>query len=143
VHPAGHVAREAVDRRFLPEDLLELGGVGVGDRRGVEAGEPAANLERARKSLLHGDLLVEDEPDEQRQRLLGEKAVGFVVTCEVEMRRAGRGHAHDSSHALVTFRDALDTLHAPRARLSALASKAGGGRGVPLRGKAGKPPSAA
>ena len=78
-----HVAREAVDRRLLPEDLLEGGGVGCGDRRGVEAAEPAPDLERAGEGLLHRNLLVEDEPDEQGQRL-GEEAVGLVVAREVE-----------------------------------------------------------
>ena len=41
-------------------------------------------LERAGEGLLHGDLLVEREADEQRHRVRGDQLVGFVGLGEVQ-----------------------------------------------------------
>ena len=61
---------------------LELGGVRRGDARGVQVTQPPAELERAAERLLDRDLLVEREPDEERERLLDQQAVGLVVAGE-------------------------------------------------------------
>ena len=54
----------------------------------------AAQLERAGERLLHGDLLVEREADQQRERVLGEEAVGVGVAGEREVvGRDGQTHA--------------------------------------------------
>ena len=107
------------------------GGVGAAIVGGVEAAEPPPDLERAGEGLLHRHLLVEDEPDEQGQRLLGEEAIGLVVAREVEVRGAGGRHAPILVMELSSFpRDDLGTSAAQVAR-SALGSKAGGGPGCP------------
>ena len=62
-----------MDGRLLAEDLLQLARVGRRDGRCVERAEPAPELERAGEGLLHRHLLVEDEPDQQRERLLGQE----------------------------------------------------------------------
>ena len=79
-----HRAREAVDRRFLAERGLELGGIHRGDPAGVERADPLLQLERSGEGGLHGDLLVEREPDQERQRITGEELVGLVRVREVE-----------------------------------------------------------
>ena len=50
----------------LAEDRLEVGG---GELRGVERADPLAQHERPRERLLHRHLLVEHEPDQQRERV--------------------------------------------------------------------------
>ena len=62
-------------------------GIGRSDLGCIEAAEASSDLERPGERLLNRDLLVEDEPDEQRERLLGEEAIGLVVAREVEVRR--------------------------------------------------------
>src|SRR5204863_9441771 len=73
LHSARHRAREAVQRRLAAEDLFQLVGRQRRDRARVERAESPLQLERARERLLDGDLLVEREADEQRQRLLREQ----------------------------------------------------------------------
>ena len=75
VHSLGHRAGVAVDRGLLAEHRLELGGrQGVG----VEFAEPLLQRQRAEEGMLHGDLLVEREAHQQRQRVGGDEGVGFV-----------------------------------------------------------------
>ena len=71
-------------RRPLPEHLLELRGIHRRDPPGVERADPALQLERARERLLYGNLLVEREADQQRERLVDEQPVGLVVAGEAE-----------------------------------------------------------
>ena len=59
-----------MDRRLLPEERLELGGVGRRDRLRVERAEAPLELERPCERSLHGDLLVEREADQERERIL-------------------------------------------------------------------------
>ena len=79
--------------------------------RGVERAEPALELERAGEGLLDGHLLVEDEADQERDRLLGEERVGLVVAREVEAIGARRRHTEP---ILVRFR--VDTNRASHPR---------------------------
>jgi hypothetical protein len=81
-----HVAWESVERRLLAEDLVEPSRIQFGDLPCVETAETALQLERAGERLLQRHLL-EDEADEQRERL-DEQAVGLVVP---EMQAVG-GH---------------------------------------------------
>src|SRR6185369_17435309 len=80
--------REAVQRRPLAEDPIELGWIRAGDPAGVEVAEPLAQVERPRERLLDGDLLVEREADEQGKRVGSDQRVGLVVAGE----RESRGH---------------------------------------------------
>lgn len=68
----------------LAEGAIELPGVHAGDRRRVEGADAALKLEWAREGLLDGHLLIEDEADEERERLFGEEGVGLVVAGEME-----------------------------------------------------------
>ena len=56
----------------------------AGDGGGIEGADAALELERARKGFLHRHLLIEDEANEERERLLGEERVGLVIAGEVE-----------------------------------------------------------
>ena len=91
-----HRAGEAVDRGLLAEHALELGRVGRRDPPRVERAEPPLQLERPRERLLHRDLLVEREADQQRDGVAGEQRVRLVVGREVE---AVVGHARCYSEA--------------------------------------------
>ncbi len=84
VNPLRHRAGEPVDGGRLAEERLELARVGRGDRAGVERAESALELQRAGERRLHGYLLVEREPDQQRERILGDELVGLVVAREVQ-----------------------------------------------------------
>jgi hypothetical protein len=44
------------------------------------------------KRCLHRHLLVEREPDQERERLLRDQCVGLVVAREVEPVGCGHGH---------------------------------------------------
>ena len=100
-----------MERRPLPECAVELAGVHARDRARVEIADPPLQLERPREGLLHGDLLVEDEADEERERLLGEERVGLVVAGEVEPGRCMCLHvpilAPDAFSANLLLSDAL------------------------------------
>src|SRR5205085_6447199 len=74
-----HVAGEAVDGRLLAEDRLEIG---LRNGGGLERAEPLLQPERAEEGLLDGDLLVERESDEEREGIVREQAVCFVVLRE-------------------------------------------------------------
>ena len=82
----GHRAGEAVDRGLLAEERLE---VGLRDLARFERAEPLLQPQRAEERLLDGDLLVEREADEQRERILREQPVGRLVLREPE--RVGHG----------------------------------------------------
>jgi hypothetical protein len=84
-----HAPREPVEGRPLAEDLHEPLGLERRQLRGVEAAEPALEVERAVERLLHRHLLVEHEADQERQRVAGEQGVRLGVTGEVE--RVGHG----------------------------------------------------
>ena len=59
--------------------------------RRVEVAEPLPQLERAEERRLHGHLLVEREPDQERERVACDERVGLVVAGEVE----AVGHRRD------------------------------------------------
>jgi hypothetical protein len=81
VHALGHVGREAVDGGPLAEHGLELG---RRQRGGIERAEPLLDRERAGEGLLDGDLLVEDEADEEGHRVRRDQRVGLVGLGEEE-----------------------------------------------------------
>ena len=87
---AGHAAGKAVDGGRRPEHALELGWIRPGDAGRVKVTKPAAQLQRAAECLLDRDLLVEGEPDEERERLLDQEAVGLVVAGEGKSIGGGR-----------------------------------------------------
>jgi ATP-dependent helicase Lhr and Lhr-like helicase len=91
LRPLGHRRREAVERRPAPERLLELRRIHVRGRRGVECPAPPPELERRRERPLERHLLVEREPDEQRERLLDEEAICLLVAREAEAVGGGHG----------------------------------------------------
>jgi len=66
--------------------------VGRGDRARVERPQPLLDLQRPAERGLYGHLLVEREPDQQRERLLRDQCVGLVVAGEVEPVGCGHGH---------------------------------------------------
>ena len=61
---------------FSRKTSLSRFGVEGCDLRRVELTETLLELERAGEGLLHGDLLIEREADQQRERALGEETVG-------------------------------------------------------------------
>ena len=79
----GHAPREAVDAGLLAEDRTAVR-IEAGDLGGVQAAETLLQLERAGERGRHCHLLVEDEADEQRQRLRRDQPIGFLVPGEVE-----------------------------------------------------------
>ncbi len=81
-----HRAGEAVDRGLLAEERLE---VGLRDLLRIERPEPLLQPQRAEERLLHGDLLVEREADEERERIVREQPACLFVVGEPERR----GHA--------------------------------------------------
>ena len=70
-----------MDSRPLAEDGVQIG---VGQHRGVERPDPLADRHRSREGLLHRHLLIEQEPDQQRHRLLDEQLVRGVVVSEIQ-----------------------------------------------------------
>ena len=93
-HALGHRTGEPVQRRALAEHGGELLGVARRDARAVEVSQARAQDERPRERLLDGDLLVEREADEERERVGGDQPVGLVVAGEGQA--LGRGC--DASH---------------------------------------------
>src|SRR5262249_34388182 len=87
-----HVAGEAMDRRFLAEDLLEPGRIHTCDLGSVEPAETLLELPRAEKRGLRAHLLVEDEADQQRERVVRDQLVRSLVVREVE--RIGHAFMH-------------------------------------------------
>ena len=84
LHSLGHGAREPMQGRTLAEGPVQLGGIGAGDPGWIEVAQPAAQVDRSRKRLLHGHLLIEREPDQQRQGIAGDQLVGLVGVGEVQ-----------------------------------------------------------
>ncbi len=84
LHAARHRPGEAVDRRALAEDHLELVGIHRCDRRRVERADPLRELLRAEERRRHRHLLVECEADEERERLLRDELVRLLRLGEVE-----------------------------------------------------------
>ena len=58
---------------------------------GVQMTQSVAELQRAAEGLLDRDLLVEREPDEQRERLLDQQSVRLVVAGEGQSVGGRRG----------------------------------------------------
>ena len=54
------------------------------DLAGVEAAQTLLQLQRAEKCRRYRHLLIEDETDQQRERLCGDQPVGLVVPGEVQ-----------------------------------------------------------
>ena len=93
-HALGHRTGEPVQRRALAEHLGELLGVARRDACAVEVPEARAQLERSREGLLDGDLLIEREADEERERVGGDQAVGLVVAGEGQALGSGCCASH-------------------------------------------------
>ena len=70
-----------MDGRLLAKDRLEVGGR---ERRRVERSDALAQREWPGEGLLHGDLLIQDEPDQQRHWVRRDQRVGLVGVGEVE-----------------------------------------------------------
>ena len=88
-----HCAGEPVERRPAPEELLQLVRSHAGDlARAERAPEPLLELERRGERLLHGDLLVEDEADEEGEWVARKEFVGLAVPREVEAVGGFDGH---------------------------------------------------
>ncbi len=107
VHARRHRAGEAVDRGLLPEERLE---VGLRDLLRIERPEPLLESQRAEERLLHRDLLVEREADEQRERIGREQPARLLVLGEPERLghpRILRRGLHTSAAALDVRRCAL------------------------------------
>ncbi len=84
LHPARHGAWEAVQRRLFREEGDELLGVVGGDDGWIEGSAEASGQFGGRpKCLFHGHLLVQHHAQEQRQRVLAEQRVGFLVARQM------------------------------------------------------------
>src|SRR5206468_9756628 len=77
-------ARKAVDRRLLAEHLLEPARIHRGNLDRVEPAEPVTQLLGPGEGLLRRHLLIEREPDQQRQRILCQQRVCIVVVRKVQ-----------------------------------------------------------
>ena len=79
----------------------------------VEGTEPLLQLQWAREGGGHGNLLVEDEPDQERERVDRDQPVGLVVAREVEGVRhgsilAGRGMRIEMADPIEKTEDLAD-----------------------------------
>ena len=104
LHAAGHRAGEAVQSRPLLEDGRQALRLGRGDRGRVQpAAHAALQLERAAERLLHRDLLVEHEADQQGQRIGRQEPVGGLVTGVPETVGSMQGdHGADGTASVTT-----------------------------------------
>ncbi len=93
-HALGHRTGEPVQRGALAEHGGELLGVARRDARAVEVPEAGAQLERPGERLLDGDLLIECEADEERERVGGDEPVGLVVAGEGQALGSGCDASH-------------------------------------------------
>jgi hypothetical protein len=91
----GHRSRVAVKCRLLAERALEAVGIHRGELAGVEGADAALELERAAERLLHGDLLVEREADQERHRVAAEQFVRLRIAREVQGIRLRDRHEGD------------------------------------------------
>ncbi len=80
-----------MERRRGPKDGRQGLRIHGRDARRVEVADPPLQLGRSAERLLDGDLLVQREADQQRERFGDKQAVGIVVAGERE--RGGHGHA--------------------------------------------------
>jgi hypothetical protein len=78
-----------VQRWTFAEGCVELAGVHTCDLGGVDRPDPALQLERPGERLLDGDLLIEDEADQEGDGLGSEERIGLVVAREVKPVRVG------------------------------------------------------
>ena len=78
LHPARHRLRVAVQRARGGEQRDERLGIVLGDHPRVEvvAAQPACELGGRPERVFHGDLLVEQHPDQERERVAVQQRVG-------------------------------------------------------------------
>ena len=89
-----HRSGVPVQRGLVPEDRLEVLDRHRRDRAGVErAAEALPQQVRRLERPLHRNLLVEEHPEQQRERIGREQAVGGFVRRE----RQRRGHGREGS----------------------------------------------
>src|SRR5690606_31960490 len=84
--PPGHRRREAVQRGRGGEDLHQLLRIMRGQGGRVQPGcaEPLGQPIRSPERPLHRDLLVQQYPDQESQRVAGEAGVGLALGGEAE-----------------------------------------------------------
>src|SRR3954447_1779004 len=80
-----------MDRRLLAEDGIESLWWHRCDLRRVEVTEPALDVARTGEGLLDGHLLIQGEPDQQREGLGRNEAVGFRIAGERQAGGCGHG----------------------------------------------------
>ena len=83
-----------MDGRALAEDRVELARVHGRDPCRVEVPQAPLEIGRAAERLLDRDLLVEREAHQQRERVLGEEAVGVGIAGERQRGGRARGLGH-------------------------------------------------
>src|SRR5918993_5802552 len=107
LRPAGHRSGVAVQGRRALEDAGELVSVRPGQLGGVEAvdAETVGQQPRCAEGALHRELLVEQHPDQECERVAAQQVVGRGVLGDAE-----RGHAEHRAGRLVR-------RHHPPARL--------------------------
>ena len=81
-----------MDGRSLAEHALEPVRIGGADFTRVQGPQSLLDLERTAERRLHGDLLIEREADQQRERFLGDERVGLVAVREVQALRGRDRH---------------------------------------------------
>ena len=65
-------------------------GIGLGDQPCVETAEAVSDFSRPREGNLHGNLLVKQHPNQQRERIFRQQGVGDGILCQLQSR-------HDAS----------------------------------------------
>ena len=75
-----------MNRRGLRTGGGEALRVGIGDQARIDAAQPVSDLARPRESDLHRYLLIEQHPDEQSKRVLGQQSVGHRILSQLQSR---------------------------------------------------------
>ncbi len=119
-----------MDRRWPAEDDGELVGIGLGDKRTIERfTEPLLEEIRTVESSFHGELLVEQHPDEQRQSVLCEEPVGIGIAGPRQQFRRHEGTRYLSPAPVRFSGEALDAVNDPGIRTLHTGSREVGGKG--------------